>query len=70
VEIFSKLHPLYLNANNTNLDYETPSGWVKFRNLNLKLRVDKNQALYELNSKADLFQSANFKGRDQKFKSI
>jgi hypothetical protein len=63
VETFSKLHPLYLNANNTNLDYETPSGWVKFRNLNLKLRVDKNQALYELTSKADLFESINFKGR-------
>jgi len=63
IETFSKLYPLYLNANNITLDYEIPSEWIKFKELNLKLRVDKYQALYELDSKADLFESVSFKGR-------
>ncbi len=63
IKTFSKLYPLYLNANNITLDYEIPSGWIKFKDLNLKLRVDRYQALYELDSKADLFESASFKGR-------
>ncbi|PMP67014.1 MAG: hypothetical protein C0190_04220 [Thermodesulfobacterium geofontis] len=63
VETFSKLHPFYLNAKNVTLDYETPLEWIKFKKLNLKLKVDRYQALYELESRADLFESANFKGR-------
>ncbi len=62
-QIFYWLSPFYLNAKNINIDYETSEGWVNLKDLNLILRVGKQQALYEATSKGNFFQKAVLKGR-------
>ena len=63
VKTFSKLTPFYLNAKNITADYETPIGWVNLKKLNLKIKIDKYQALYEVKSNSNLFEEASIKGR-------
>jgi len=59
----AKLSPIYLAVNNMTLDYETPVGWVNLKNFNLRLRVNREQALYEADSESNLFEKVTFKGR-------
>ncbi len=63
VKTFSKLTPFYLNAKNITADYETPIGWVNLKKLNLKIKIDKYQTLYEIKSNSNLFEEASIKGR-------
>ncbi len=62
-QLISKISPLYIEAKNINLIYETNLGWINFNQLNLISKIDKNQALYELNSNSDIFRKAVVKGR-------
>ncbi len=59
----AKLSPFYIEAQNVNLDCETNLGWLNFNQLNLTSKIDKNQALYEVNSGSDIFERLIIKGR-------
>ncbi len=63
IHIISNFSPIYLDVSNTTLNYETSVGWINLKDLNLKLKIDKHQALYEATSKGNFFQKVVLKGR-------
>ncbi len=55
--------PLYLKLSNGTIDYQLGSGWIIFKNVNLKLRIDNNQLLYEAVLSSSIFKKGDIKGR-------
>jgi hypothetical protein len=63
VSNLQNLSPFYLALKNGTIDYETPLGWIKLKKTELNLRIDKKQALYELDAVSSAFKNVHLTGR-------